>query len=239
MLNFRLLFIPAAFAIIGSIGASNKHNVQSEQRSLQESQNNVTRNNVLSTDLCQSYKIDFPNTTDTFIHWTNGGGADSEWINVDNWEYGYLPGVYRKNQIIMAEDDVATVHCNATYMKASVKLELTEQATLDVQANLNIGKRLALRKMAKVTQSKQSFVLVGKKLYLDAIYEITERAKLQVKRGMRLADNGRLVINGDKTIVSIQDDTTINGWLTYNFGQTGTGTFDIQGELTIEEKVQF
>ena len=65
---------------------------------------------------CSDYDISYPTTTGTTIFWTNGGGSDSEWINKSNWQYGYLPGVSRFNRLIMAVNDVVTVHCDATYV---------------------------------------------------------------------------------------------------------------------------
>ena len=45
----------------------------------------------------------------TIVYWTNNGGTDSEWMNVNNWNKYYLPGSVQNDRLIMAVNDKATV----------------------------------------------------------------------------------------------------------------------------------
>lgn len=188
---------------------------------------------------CASYEINFPVTTATTIFWTNGGGTDdSEWINVDNWQYDYLPGVHKYNKLIMAVKDKATVYCPATYMKAKIDLEMRARATLDVQSDLNIGGKLVLKSNAVVTQSSQSVVSIGESLYLSAMYDISDQAQLVVGTNVYVHVSGRLAINGDSSKVSAVTSSEMLGWLTYRFGPSGAGVLDVNGMLTIGSNAQ-
>ena len=187
---------------------------------------------------CDSYDTSPRHTTGTTVFWTNGG-QNSEWINKDNWQYDYLPGVHRYNKLIMAANDVVTVHCDATYMIANVSLEARSSATLDATANLTIGRELVLKSGAAVTQSSISHITIGNNLYLAATtsYSISDQAQLSIGLNLYMALNTKLTISGDSTTITASDETPsnsqIHGEVKYVLGPSGTGTFDLQGELTI------
>lgn len=188
--------------------------------------------------VCSAYlPIDYSPTSGTTIFWTNGGGNDAEWLNVNNWQYGYLPGVHRFNRLIMAVNDVATVHCDATYMAADISLEARSGANLDVSANLNIGDQLVLKTNANFNQYSTSVVTVGKNLYLAAIYSLANTAHLSIGLDLYMASNAKLTIEGDVTTLEASKETPshsrIHGEIKYIFGPTGTGSFDLGGALTI------
>jgi len=216
----RFCFLPAALSYLTLLAMGKVSALKNEERNL-------------SLDSCDSYAIDFPFTMGRTILWTNGGGADSEWINVDNWMFSYLPGVHRFNKVVMAANDKATVHCPATYMKANVYLEMRTGATLDIRENLNIGDKFFLKTRAVATQSSQSIVTVGKRFYLAAMYDISDQAQLIVGSSVYVQRNGQLAINGDSSSVSAATNSEMHGWLTYKFGRSGAGTFVVNGDLTI------
>mmetsp|Transcript_8534 Transcript_8534/g.19101 ORF Transcript_8534/g.19101 Transcript_8534/m.19101 type:complete len:864 (-) Transcript_8534:217-2808(-) len=185
---------------------------------------------------CDAYDLGTQETTETTVFWT-GLGNDSEWLDKGNWMYGYLPGIHKFNKIIMAANDVATVHCDATYMAVAVSLEARTGATLDVMADLNIGDQLLLKGGAAFTQSSVSHVAVGKNLVLSALYSISDQAQLSIALDLYMASNAILTINGDGTSVlaSLETETMsqVHGELKYVLGPLGTGDFDVNGPLTI------
>lgn len=183
---------------------------------------------------CDTYEVDFSITSRrSTVFWTNGGGADSEWLNVDNWQYDFLPGVFKHNRLIMANNDHATVNCAATYMQATVDLEMRSGATMDVQADLNIGGLLTLKTNAILTQSSQSVVSVGQRFSLAAEYNLYDQAQLLLEKGIYCPNNGRLGIYGDSASLSAVTDSQMHGALTFALGPTGAGIFSVQGNLQI------
>ena len=192
-------------------------------------------NNERNLSTC-GYNIEYPVTTETNIFWT-GTGSDREWLNKANWQYNYLPGVHKFNRLIMAVNDKATVHCDATYMVANVAFEARSSATLDVSANLNIGDSMVLKTNAIVTQTSSSSVAVGKNLYLDAKYFLSGTSQLSMGLDMHMTSNGEITIMGDGTSITANNETPTNsqidGHVKYILGPSGTGLFDLQGHLTI------
>lgn len=188
---------------------------------------------------CANYDIQFPVTTEGTILWTGGGGSDREWINKDNWQYAYLPGVSKSNRLVLANNDRATVHCDATYMVEDIYLEARAGATLDVTADLNIGDQLMLKTEAAVTQSSASTVTLGKNLHMAAtgMYSIADMAQLSIALNLYMAINSKLTIIGDSTSIAASEETTtesqIHGEVKFVLGPTGTGTFDLKGPLSI------
>ena len=187
----------------------------------------------MSQQACDDYAIDFSPTSRTTVFWTNGGGTDREWLNVDNWRYFFLPGVFQYNRLIMAVNDQATVHCDATYMKENVDLEMRSGATMDVQADLNIGGLLTLKTNAILTQSSQSTVLVGNRLYLGADYNLYEHANLVVAHDIYCPNTCRLGINGDSASVSASHNSELHGTLSFSLGPTGAGVLSVEGNVLI------
>lgn len=180
--------------------------------------------------------IQFPTTSGTTVFWVNGGGTDREWINTDNWQYDYLPGVHRFNKLIMAVNDVATVHCDATYMHVVPSLEARSGATLDATADLNLD-QLLLKTNAVVTQSSTSSLTIAKNLYLAASYSIADQAQLSIGLDLYMASNAKLTITGEGSSITASDVTTslsqIHGEVKYVLGLGGTGSFDLKGGLLI------
>lgn len=186
---------------------------------------------------CDTFDLSHEVTTGTTVFWTNSGN-DPEWLDKGNWQYGYLPGIHKFNKIIMAVGDAATVNCDATYMAADVSLEARSGATLDITADLNIGDQLKLKTNAAVTQSSFSHLTVGKNLYLAASYSISDQAQLSIALDLYMASNAVLTINGDGTSILASGETTttsqVHGELKYVLGgPLGTGTFDVNGPLSI------
>ena len=177
-------------------------------------------------------------TSGTTLLWTNDLSGDTEWLNKNNYNYKYLPGIHKFNKVIMAVNDVGTVHCDAsTYMNDNVYLELRSGATLDVSANLNVGDQLIMKTNAILSQSSNSILNVGKNLYLAAEYNIDNIANLNIGLDLYMASNAKLTIIGDGTSIRASTVTPTNsqlhGLITYVLGPTGTGVFDLGGELTI------
>ena len=191
---------------------------------------------LISAKTCNSYNIDYPVTTESTIFWTNGGGQDSEWINKNNWQFDYLPGVHKFNRIIMAVNDIATVNCPATYMVADVSLEARSGATLDVRADLNIGDELVLKTNAEVVQLNTSNLNVGKRLFLAASYSISEQATLSIGNNLFMPTNGKLNLNGDSANIEVQDlaqvGSEIHGAVKFVLGPNGASLLDVKA-LTI------
>ena len=177
-------------------------------------------------------------TAGTTLLWTNDLSGDTEWLNKNNYNYKYLPGVHKFNKVIMAVNDAGTVHCDAaSYMNDNVYLELRSGATLEVSANLNIGDQLIMKTNAILSQSSNSILNVGKNLYLAAEYNIANNAALNIGLDLYMASNAKLAIIGDGTSIMASTATPTNsqlhGLITYVLGATGTGMLDLGGELTI------
>jgi hypothetical protein len=183
---------------------------------------------------CDSYQIDFPEEATGKNNLWNGKGSDSEWINVDNWARGYLPGVTIANKVTMAGTKTkATVHCPATYMRKKVGVKMRNSASLDIKADLNLGDKLILKTKSKLTQSSESKVTVGKKMVIHALYSISEQAQLSAASAVALLKGGELKINGDSTIIQIGGAAKIQGQLSFVLGPSGSGTFEVDGALQI------
>jgi hypothetical protein len=187
---------------------------------------------------CDSYLPINPGITTINIQWLGrGGAADTEWLNVANWATDYLPGTNRFNRLIMAVNDHGTVNCPATYMAHDVKLEMKSGATLDVQADLTIGDELYMMTNSKLTQSGQSVVTVGARLYLAAMYEISVQAQLEVGENIYCPITGHLTIKDNSSVsaatVSAEVDSEMHGRLTYVLGPSGAGLFTVNGHLLI------
>jgi len=112
---------------------------------------------------CETYDSGIPSTTITML-WTNALSGDTEWLNKNNYNYKHWPGLSKFNKVIMAVNDVGTVHCDATYMTNDIYLEMRSGATLDVSANLNIDDQLIMKTNSVLTQTSTSTMLV--KIYI-------------------------------------------------------------------------
>ena len=164
----------------------------------------------------------------TIFYWTNNGGTDSEWMNVNNWNKYYLPGSVQNDRLIMAVNDKATVTCPATdYMSGNVRLEMRAKATLDVSSDLKIGDYLRMDSGAVVTQTLGGTVSVGTSLTLaDSAYNLMTGASLEVGGDMTLNANSNLSVQMD-----MEGGTSFSADnLTLNTGST------LHIELTLEDQ---
>jgi len=158
-------------------------------------------------------------------------------MNVNNWFYGFLPGITKLNKVIMASNDVGTVSCDATYMNFPPDLELrASSARLDVSADLRLN-GLIVRTNSRFTQSLASSVTVNKNLQIAANYDIADSASVSIDLDLYAASNAKLTITGDSTSIMASVETPVrsqlHGLTTYILGPTGTGIFDVGGPLTI------
>lgn len=185
---------------------------------------------------CETYDSGIPSTTITML-WTNALSGDTEWLNKNNYNYKHWPGLSKFNKVIMAVNDVGTVHCDATYMTNNIYLEMRSGATLDVSANLNIDDQLIMKTNSVLTQTSTSTINVGKNLYLAALYSIADMSHLNIGLDLYMASNAQLNIVGDGTSITASSvtstDSQIHGIINYVFGASGTGVFDLGGKLTI------
>ena len=190
---------------------------------------------------CKSYAT-APGCSTNTVNWDNGGGSDSEWMNKNNWYGDCLPGAKKSNRLIMAANDAGTVHCPATHMDHNVDLEMRSGATLVIKANLTIGGKLVLKTNAVLTQSSQSMVSVGGRLYLASKYELSDQAQLTVGTYVYVPTNGELVINDTSRVsgatTSAATDSQFHGLLKYRLGSGGAGLLTVNGKLIIGDKAK-
>jgi len=191
---------------------------------------------------CDDYDTSPGRTTGITVKWTGGSsqGSASEWLNKDNWQFNYLPGIHKWNKIIIESGDLVTVNCDANYMNAPVSLLMRTDAMLDVTADLTIGNQLVMQSDASVTQSSGSDVSIGK--YLNMLsgthYSVSDHASLSIGTQLYMGHNTKFTVKGDGTSIGVQD-LTIYGEVEFVLGPSGTGTFDVYScnilpaELTI------
>lgn len=188
-----------------------------------------------------------PETTGSGNVYFHQVGSDSEWLNKDNWLGGHLPGIDKYNKVIMAVNDHATIHCDATYVTAAgatpdVAIEARSKATLTATADLAVGSSVVVKTGASVAQSSASQFTLGKNLNIlsaGTSYALSDQASLSIALNLYMGIGTELTLHGDGTTLLASTETAtkseLHGTVKFVFGPTGTGVFDVQGELLIRE----
>jgi len=140
---------------------------------------------------CTNYPVEpMPNTTNykTF-YWISKGddtsnSEDLEWINSNNWDLAYPPGVVANDRVVIAVNDFVVVSCPTLYMSGSIKVEMRSRAVMYIKStSLMIGQYLYV-------QSGAQLILTG--------------------HGSELTIGTELVLTGDKSSITLEEGVTLS-----------------------------
>jgi hypothetical protein len=186
------------------------------------------------------------------IDWV-GGGADTEWSNVDNWETTYVPGnngVVGDRAQFFAGTDVATVTSEVSSPDL-VDIKLRNNGNITISANMtslrnfeigvdggSVGFGTFIKQSAGTVTATGSLQL-GTDDNNGGLYELSGTATLDLGGATVIGANGKVSMIGSNASFAAGDATTdtftmlTTGILDFQFDNSGIGTI-AAGAFTVD-----
>lgn len=177
------------------------------------------------------------------LDWDNEAVMNIGWHTASNWSGDRLPGSIADHNVLLdgAEDTPYVVQDHDPVN--TFDLSMINDATLTIQANLlNVGSvdlgSDASRNGGIVDHSagtvSAGLLSVGSSVAATSDSSYTLSGDAQLSAAGLFVGKGTLIVSGDETTVTVEDDMTVSGTLTMGLGRLGMNWVDVGEALIVD-----